>query len=212
LRPSPVLARINSRSNSASPPSTVSISRPCDVVVSAQASARTRSTCWSLMAAICAVSLGQIGAGSWRACYAALGMASNSPITSKAPTGIQRSATRASWALRALWRSGGTGCIAPGGRRDEVDRRLILAVVTYLLLREGSHEAARFHHGSRWLGGVAAGGAWAAVDDAGDRLSRQQFSGRVASVGSRVRAGIEGQRLRRGPRRGDLIPLGGRSL
>jgi hypothetical protein len=37
--PSPVRARINSRSNSAKPPSTVSISRPCGVVVSAQASA-----------------------------------------------------------------------------------------------------------------------------------------------------------------------------
>ena len=37
-RPSPVRARINSRSNSASPPSTVSIKRPCAVVVSAHAS------------------------------------------------------------------------------------------------------------------------------------------------------------------------------
>src|SRR5262249_13027847 len=37
-RPAPVLARINSRSNSARPPSAVSISRPCGVVVSAQAS------------------------------------------------------------------------------------------------------------------------------------------------------------------------------
>src|SRR5262245_13993608 len=37
-RPAPVLARISSRSNSASPPSAVSISRPCGVVVSAQAS------------------------------------------------------------------------------------------------------------------------------------------------------------------------------
>src|SRR5208283_2462298 len=35
---SPVRARIRSRSNSASPASTVSISRPCDVVVSAHAS------------------------------------------------------------------------------------------------------------------------------------------------------------------------------
>ena len=34
--PSPVRARISSRSNSARPPSTVSISRPCGVVVSAQ--------------------------------------------------------------------------------------------------------------------------------------------------------------------------------
>ncbi len=39
-RPSPVRARINSRSNSASPPSTVSLSRPCAVVVSAHVSAR----------------------------------------------------------------------------------------------------------------------------------------------------------------------------
>jgi hypothetical protein len=37
LRPSPVRARISSRSNSASPPRTVSNSRPCGVVVSAQA-------------------------------------------------------------------------------------------------------------------------------------------------------------------------------
>ena len=42
-RPSPVRARINSRSNSASPPRTVSIKRPCAVVVSAQASARDRN-------------------------------------------------------------------------------------------------------------------------------------------------------------------------
>ena len=41
-RPSPVRARIRSRSNSASPPSTVSISRPCDVVVSAHASPSDR--------------------------------------------------------------------------------------------------------------------------------------------------------------------------
>jgi hypothetical protein len=39
LRPSSVRALINSRSNSARPPSTVSISPPCGVVVSAQASA-----------------------------------------------------------------------------------------------------------------------------------------------------------------------------
>ena len=38
LRPSPVRARINSRSNSARPPSTVSISRPWALVVSAHAS------------------------------------------------------------------------------------------------------------------------------------------------------------------------------
>src|SRR5262245_25247834 len=37
-RPSPVRARISSRSNSAKPPSTVNISRPCGLVVSAQAS------------------------------------------------------------------------------------------------------------------------------------------------------------------------------
>ena len=42
-RPSPVLARINSRSNSASPPRTVSISRPCGVVVSAHASPSDRN-------------------------------------------------------------------------------------------------------------------------------------------------------------------------
>src|SRR5262245_37052508 len=40
LRPSPVRARISSRSNSARPPRTVSISLPCGVVVSAQASLR----------------------------------------------------------------------------------------------------------------------------------------------------------------------------
>ena len=38
LRPSPVLARINSRSNSAKPPNTVSVRRPCGLVVSAQTS------------------------------------------------------------------------------------------------------------------------------------------------------------------------------
>src|SRR6266567_3827231 len=37
-RPSPVRVRISSRSNSAKPPNTVSINRPCAVVVSAQAS------------------------------------------------------------------------------------------------------------------------------------------------------------------------------
>src|SRR3984893_10653041 len=39
-RPSPVRARIKSLSNSARPPSTVSIKRPCDVVVSAHVSPR----------------------------------------------------------------------------------------------------------------------------------------------------------------------------
>jgi len=38
LRPSPVRARISSRSNSAKPPNTVNISRPCGLVVSAQVS------------------------------------------------------------------------------------------------------------------------------------------------------------------------------
>jgi hypothetical protein len=42
-RPSPVRARISSRSNSASPPSTVSIKRPCGVVVSAHASPSDRN-------------------------------------------------------------------------------------------------------------------------------------------------------------------------
>ena len=42
-RPSPVRTRIRSRSNSARPPSTVSISRPCDVVVSAHASPSDRN-------------------------------------------------------------------------------------------------------------------------------------------------------------------------
>ena len=42
-RPSPVRARISSRSNSASPPSTVSINRPCGVVVSAHASPSERN-------------------------------------------------------------------------------------------------------------------------------------------------------------------------
>jgi hypothetical protein len=41
-RPSSVRARINSRSNSARPPSTVSISRPCAVVVSAHVSCSER--------------------------------------------------------------------------------------------------------------------------------------------------------------------------
>src|SRR5580704_13956415 len=41
-RPSPVRARIRSRSNSARPPSTVNIKRPCDVVVSAHASPSER--------------------------------------------------------------------------------------------------------------------------------------------------------------------------
>ena len=40
--PSPVRARIRSRSNSARPPSTVSINLPCAVVVSAHASANER--------------------------------------------------------------------------------------------------------------------------------------------------------------------------
>jgi hypothetical protein len=43
-RPSPVRARINSRSSSAKPPSTVSINRPCAVVVSAHTSARDRNS------------------------------------------------------------------------------------------------------------------------------------------------------------------------
>jgi hypothetical protein len=43
FHPSAVRARIRSRSNSASPPSTLSIKRPCAVVVSAHASARDRN-------------------------------------------------------------------------------------------------------------------------------------------------------------------------
>jgi hypothetical protein len=46
LRPSPVLARISSRSNSAKPPRTVSISLPCGVVVSAQASLSRAIEIW----------------------------------------------------------------------------------------------------------------------------------------------------------------------
>jgi hypothetical protein len=42
-RPSPVRTRMRSRSNSASPPSTVSINRPCDVVVSAHVSPSDRN-------------------------------------------------------------------------------------------------------------------------------------------------------------------------
>src|SRR5580704_2230706 len=42
-RPSPVRVRIRSRSNSASPPRTVSIRRPCDVVVSAHVSPRDQN-------------------------------------------------------------------------------------------------------------------------------------------------------------------------
>ena len=42
-RPSLVRTLIRSRSNSASPPSTVSISRPCDVVVSAHVSLSDRN-------------------------------------------------------------------------------------------------------------------------------------------------------------------------
>src|SRR5215813_8426158 len=42
FRPSPVRARISSRSNSAKPPRTVSISRPCAVVVSAHVSLSER--------------------------------------------------------------------------------------------------------------------------------------------------------------------------
>ena len=42
-RPSPVRAQINSRSNSARPPSTISIKRPCAVVVSAHVSLSERN-------------------------------------------------------------------------------------------------------------------------------------------------------------------------
>ncbi len=42
-------ARINSRSNSASPPSTVSIKRPCAVVVSAQVSLLFGVQFWALV-------------------------------------------------------------------------------------------------------------------------------------------------------------------
>jgi hypothetical protein len=43
VRPSPVRARINSRSNSARPPRTIGIKRPCGVVVSAHVSPRERN-------------------------------------------------------------------------------------------------------------------------------------------------------------------------
>jgi putative tryptophan/tyrosine transport system substrate-binding protein len=48
---------------------------------------------------------------------------------------------------------------------------------------------------------VAVGGARAAAGDAGDWVSQQQLSGRGESVRNRVHAGIEGQRLRRRPKR-----------
>jgi hypothetical protein len=47
--PSLVRARISSRSNSASPPRTVSINRPCAVVVSAHASPRERNPAFLLV-------------------------------------------------------------------------------------------------------------------------------------------------------------------
>ena len=51
-RPSLVRARMRSRSNSARPPNTVNMSRPCDVVVSAQASLSERKPAFrSAMAA-----------------------------------------------------------------------------------------------------------------------------------------------------------------
>jgi hypothetical protein len=50
-RPSPVLALIGSRSNSAKPPSTVSIKRPCAVVVSAHASANDLNVAPALLMA-----------------------------------------------------------------------------------------------------------------------------------------------------------------
>jgi hypothetical protein len=77
--PSPVRARISSRSNSAKPPSTVSISLPCGVVVSAQVSLRLRKPAPRSLIVANTLSRSRVE----RASRSSLVTTSTSPTTSK---------------------------------------------------------------------------------------------------------------------------------
>src|SRR5262249_34288888 len=59
-------------------------------------------------------------------------------------------------------------------------------VMCALCLRRSAHEAPRFHHTARQRGGVAARGARAAADDAGDRVTPRHSAWHVYSRTTRI--------------------------
>src|SRR5262245_8336876 len=67
-------------------------------------------------------------------------------------------------------------------------------------------------HARRGGGGVAAGGARAAAGAAGNWAPPDQITGRVDAFDIGVSTGTKRGRLRRGPERGDRIPLRGESI
>ena len=70
--------------------------------------------------------------------------------------------------------------------------REVLAFIHKARSLRGAHEAARFHHTSwRRRGSLAAGGARAAADDAGDRILEQWLVGPVPAFGRWVSTGSE---------------------
>src|SRR5262249_12773798 len=76
-------------------------------------------------------------------------------------------------------------------------------------LARGRHEETRVHHAHRRRGGLAGGGARAAVGGANHRLPRQRIACGIRGPRSRLPPGPGRNRPCRGPERSDRIPLGG---
>src|SRR5262249_51782705 len=73
------------------------------------------------------------------------------------------------------------------------------------------NEATAFDAPARRRGGGAALTARAAKGDAGGRLPWHHLARSVCAICGRVPSGFKRNQLRRGPKRGDRIPLGGES-
>ena len=71
-------------------------------------------------------------------------------------------------------------------------------------------QTARVHHAARRRGGLAARGARATAEDAGDRLSRQQIVGWHDKPSCFIPPRPQRGRICRGRERHDHLPLGGR--
>src|ERR1700730_16942127 len=71
------------------------------------------------------------------------------------------------------------------------------------------YAATRVLYAARRRGCVAAGGARAAVGDAGDRVSQQRIASPVRTASAPVPRGTERGWLRRGPERRDRLSVGG---
>src|SRR2546423_13399940 len=99
------------------------------------------------------------------------------------------------------------------GRREWPPATAPYASLGQLVSLEIVGETARVYRPGRWCGGrMAAGGARAAETDAGDRLARQRFAQPEFAECGRVPPGTERNRLCRGPKCSDRVPLGGRAL